>query len=50
MDEDVEYYSVNRAIRTIEEADVVFLVVDSAEGLADQDKKIAQLIVRRGKG
>src|SRR5690554_431236 len=50
VEEDVEYYSVNRAIRTIEEADVVFLVVDSAEGLADQDKKIAQLIVRRGKG
>ena len=50
VDEDVEYYSVNRAIRTIEEADVVFLVVDSAEGLADQDKKIARLIVRRGKG
>ncbi|TAH58084.1 MAG: ribosome biogenesis GTPase Der [Sphaerochaeta sp.] len=50
VDEDIEYYSVNRAIRTIEEADVVFLVVDSAEGLADQDKKIAQLIVRRGKG
>ena len=50
VEEDVEYYSVNRAIRTIEEADVVFLVVDSVEGLADQDKKIASLIVRRGKG
>lgn len=50
VEEDVEYYSVNRAIKTIDEADVVLLVVDSVEGLADQDKKIASLIVRRGKG
>jgi GTP-binding protein len=50
VDEDVEYYSVNRAIKTIEDADVVLLMIDSLEGLSDQDKKIAQLIVRRGKG
>lgn len=48
--DDVEYYSVNRAIKTIDEADVVLLMIDSIEGLSDQDKKIAQLIVRRGKG
>ncbi len=50
VDEDVEYYSVNRAIKTIDEADVVLLMIDVTEGLAEQDKKIAQLIVRRGKG
>lgn len=50
VEEDVEYYSVNRAIKTIDEADVVLLMVDIKEGLAEQDKKIAQLIVRRGKG
>ncbi|MDD2233068.1 MAG: ribosome biogenesis GTPase Der [Sphaerochaetaceae bacterium] len=50
VDEDVEYYSVNRAIKTIDEADVVLLMVDIKEGLAEQDKKIAQLIVRRGRG
>ena len=50
VEEDVEYYSVNRAIKTIDESDVVLLVVDAKEGLADQDKKIANLIVRRGKG
>lgn len=50
VEEDVEYYSVNRAIKTIDEADIVLLVVDSVEGLAEQDKKIANLIVRRGKG
>lgn len=41
---------MNRAIKTIDDADVVLLMIDSIEGLSDQDKKIAQLIVRRGKG
>lgn len=50
VEEDVEYYSVNRSIKTIEKADVVLLMIDSTEGLADQDKKIASLIVRKGKG
>lgn len=50
VEEDVEYYSVNRAIKTIDEADIVFLMMDVTEGLSDQDKKIANLIVRRGKG
>ncbi len=50
VEEDVEYYSVNRAIKTIEEADVVLLMVDIQEGITEQDKKIADLIVRRGKG
>ncbi len=48
--EDVEYYSVNRAIGTIDECDVVLLLVDAGEGLTDQDKKIASLIVERGRG
>ena len=50
VEEDVEYYSVNRAIKTIDDADVVLLIVDTIEGLSEQDKKIANLIVRRGKG
>ena len=37
-------------LKTIEEADVVVLMIDSQIGLSDQDKKIANLIVRRGKG
>jgi GTP-binding protein len=48
--ENVEYYSVNRAIKTIERADLVFLLIDAQDGLADQDKKIASLAVTRGKG
>ncbi len=50
VEEDVEYYSVNRAIKSIGDADIVFLMIDSLEGLADQDKKIASLIVRKGTG
>jgi GTP-binding protein len=41
---------VNRAIKTIDEADVVLLVIDAQEGLSEQDKKIANLVVREGKG
>ncbi len=50
VDVDVEYYSVNRAIKTIDEADIIFLMVDAAVGLVEQDKKIANLIVKKGKG
>jgi GTP-binding protein len=50
VSEDVEYYSVQRAVRTLEEADVAVLVVDTTEGLSDQDKKIAGVAVRRGRG
>ncbi|MCD6396946.1 MAG: ribosome biogenesis GTPase Der [Spirochaetaceae bacterium] len=48
--ENVEYYSVNRAFKSIDESDVVLLMIDAVEGLADQDKKIAAQIVKKGKG
>ncbi|MDR3343595.1 MAG: ribosome biogenesis GTPase Der [Treponema sp.] len=48
--ENIEYYSVNRAIKTIDEADLVFLMIDAQEGLADQDKKIAALAHDQGRG
>jgi GTP-binding protein len=48
--EDIEYYSVNRAIKSIEEADVVFLIIDAQEGLSEQDKKIAALAHDKGRG
>ena len=50
MTEDVEYYSVTRAIGSIEFAEVVLLMVDCTEGLTDQDKKIASQIVKKGRG
>jgi len=48
--ENVEYYSVNRAIKTLDKADIVFLMIDAQEGLAEQDKKIAALAHDRGRG
>jgi GTP-binding protein len=48
--ENVEYYSVNRAIKSIDDADMVFLLIDAVEGLSDQDKKIAALAHDRGRG
>ncbi|MDR2516721.1 MAG: ribosome biogenesis GTPase Der [Spirochaetaceae bacterium] len=48
--ENVEYYSVNRAIKSIDGADIVFLLIDAAEGLSEQDKKIAALVTERGRG
>ena len=48
--ENVEYYSVTRAIGTIDEAEVVVLLVDAEKGLTDQDKKIAGLVVDKGRG
>lgn len=50
VSENVEYYSVNRAIASIKEADEVILLVDAKEGLTDQDKKITSQIVKHGKG
>ncbi len=48
--EDVEYYSVHRALEGIREADVIFLLIDATEGLAEQDKKIAAQVVKKGRG
>ncbi|OQY40533.1 MAG: ribosome biogenesis GTPase Der [Spirochaetaceae bacterium 4572_7] len=48
--QDVEYYSVNRAIKSIADSDVVYLLIDVEEGLTDQDKKIATQIIKHGKG
>jgi GTP-binding protein len=48
--DNVEYYSVNRAIKSIENADLVFLLIDAEEGLSDQDKKIAALAHDKGRG
>lgn len=48
--ENIEYYSVNRAISSIDDCDVVLLMIDADKGLSEQDKKIANLIVRQGRG
>ncbi len=46
----IEYYSVNRAIESIGRADIVFLMMDAARGIVDQDKKIAAHAVKEGRG
>ncbi len=50
VSENVEYYSVNRAIKTLDECDIVFVMIDAQEGLAEQDKKITSLAFERGRG
>ena len=48
--EDIEYYSVNRAIKTLKDADIVFHMIDAKEGLAEQDKKIIAHATSEGLG
>jgi GTP-binding protein len=48
--ENIEYYSVNRAIKTINDADIIVLMIDAEEGLSEQDKKIAALAHDKGRG
>ncbi|MCL2127758.1 MAG: ribosome biogenesis GTPase Der [Treponema sp.] len=50
VSENIEYYSVNRAIKTIGEADIVVLLINAQEGLSEQDKKIAALAHDKGRG
>ncbi|KPV43556.1 ribosome biogenesis GTPase Der [Alicyclobacillus ferrooxydans] len=47
--ERIEKYSVLRALRAIERADVVFVVLDGESGIAEQDKKIAGYAVEAGR-
>ncbi len=48
--EDIEYYSVNRAIKTLKHADIVIHMIDAKEGLAEQDKKIVAHAAAEGLG
>jgi len=50
VNEDLEYYSVIRAIRTIENADVCILMVDATRGIESQDINIFSLIQKNKKG
>ncbi len=49
VDENIEYYSVIRALGAIRRADVCLMVVDSKEGLSEQDVKICGYIHEQGK-
>jgi GTPase len=48
--EDIEYYSVLRSVRTIENADVCLFLMDASEGLQMQDLSIYYMIEKNSKG
>ena len=48
--EDLEFYSVMRAVRAIENSDVCLLMIDATRGFESQDQKIFSLIERNKKG
>ena len=50
VNEDVEKYSVVRAVAAIERCDVCVLMIDAESGITEQDKKIAGIAHEAGKG
>ncbi len=48
--EDLEFYSVIRAIKAVDEADVCLLLLDAGKGIAAQDLNIFSLAAKKGKG
>lgn len=48
--EEIERYSIIRAVTAVERADVVLLMIDGTEGVTEQDAKIAGIAHERGKG
>lgn len=48
--EDLEFYSVIRAIKAMDEADVCLLLLDAEKGITQQDLNIFSLAVKKGKG
>ncbi len=48
--EEIERYSIIRAVTAVERADVVILMIDGTEGVTEQDAKIAGIAHERGKG
>jgi GTP-binding protein len=50
VNEDLEFYSVIRAIRAMDEADVCLLLLDATKGITQQDLNIYSLAAKKGKG
>ena len=48
--EDLEFYSVIRAIKAMDEADVCLMMLDASKGITAQDLNIFSLAVKKGKG
>lgn len=50
VNEDLEFYSVIRAVKAVDEADVCLLLLDAEKGITAQDLSIFSLAVKKGKG
>jgi GTP-binding protein len=50
VQEDLEFYSVIRAIKAVDEADVCLLILDAEKGISQQDLNIFSLAEKKGKG
>ncbi len=50
VEEDLEFYSVMRSIRAIENSDVCILMLDATRGIESQDMNIVSLILKNQKG
>jgi len=50
VSENIEFYSVMRAVRTIENSDICLLMIDAERGLEAQDLNIMSLILKNSKG
>ncbi len=50
VNEDLEFYSVIRAIRAMDEADVCLMLLDATKGITQQDLNIYSLAAKKGKG
>ncbi len=50
VNEDLEFYSVIRAVKAMDEADVCMLVLDAEKGMSAQDLSIFAMAVKKGKG
>jgi GTP-binding protein len=48
--EDVEFYSVMRSLRTLEESDVIIVMLDATRGLEAQDVNLISLAIKNNKG
>ena len=48
--EDIEFYSVIRAIKAMDEADVCLMMIDAENGITQQDLNIFSLAIKKGKG
>ena len=48
--EEIERYSIIRAVTAVERADVAIIMIDATEGVTEQDAKIAGIAHERGKG